>query len=522
MQSAECRVKEEQPTPARHFFFRSALCTLHSALLLLAGWLFLAGLGERELYSSHEARAAQDVAGLLASGDGVPRLFDGRADTQKPPLYYWLAALFAWAGCPPEWAVRLPAALAGLGVVALVLFAGARLGRPWAGVFAAAVLVGSIHFPWLARIGRIDMPLAFTTTAAGLAFLLALRGERGWLIAAWLACAAGVLLKGPIGLALPASIVAALLLAEGRWPAVWEGRAWLGVLGEVGFWWGVPLVLALTVPVFAWLHLRTGGAFTEEFFWLHNVARGLGGSRLRAHVWWLYGPYLMLYLLPFSPLLLAALWRPMWRDGLARAGLAWMCGAVLLLSAAKFKRADYLLPVYPGAALFVGCLLERWMRSRPRLVLWGAGLALAGAVAAWGVYLHVRLPAERGYRDYRPLAGVIHREGGEVVFFRAEAHALMYRVGRPSPLLVEWRELREAVGIGPTLVVLPPQALADAVREMPGIRLERVSGTAELAGGRHERPLLLVRAIRDTNHHAAGPRAAEDPRRPPGRAAPGP
>jgi hypothetical protein len=238
----------------------------------------------------------------------------------------------------------------------------------------------------------------------------------------------------------------------------------------------------------------------------------LGGSRLRAHPWWLYGPYLTLYLLPFSPLLLAAFWPPAWRgDALARAGLAWLCGAVLLLSAAKFKRADYLLPAYPGAALFIGCVLERWMRSRPRLILGGMAAALACAMAAWGVQLHALLPAELAYRDYRPLASVIRREGGPVVFFRAEAHALMYRVGRPSPLLVEWRGLREAVGTGPLLVVLPPGELADAARELPGVRLDRISGTAELAGGRHERPLLLVRAIRDTVHHAAAPRAAADP-----------
>jgi 4-amino-4-deoxy-L-arabinose transferase-like glycosyltransferase len=154
------------------------------AVLLAAGWLFLAGLGGRELYSSHEARAAMNATSLL-EGEALPRLFDGTLDLQKPPLYYALVAWIGWAiGGVDGWAVRLPAALAGLGIVALLLAAGWRLGRPRAGLFAALVLLATVHFPWLARIGRIDMPLALCVTVAGLSFLLALRGERGWL---WLA-----------------------------------------------------------------------------------------------------------------------------------------------------------------------------------------------------------------------------------------------------------------------------------------------------------------------------------------------
>jgi 4-amino-4-deoxy-L-arabinose transferase-like glycosyltransferase len=492
--------------------------------LAAACLILLPGLEVRDLHSSHEARAAQNVTSLLASEDGIPRLFDGRFEAQKPPLYYWLAALAVRLGFSIEYAVRLPAALAGVGVIALLLGAGLWTGRPWAGVFAAVVLLASIHFSWLGRIGRIDMPLALTTTAAALGFHLALTLGKSWLLPlAWLACALGVLLKGPVGLALPAAIVAAILLAEGRWPAIWEGGAWWALLRESGAFWGLPLVLAACVPVFAWLHVRTQGAFTEEFFWLHNVARGLGGSRLRAHPWWLYLPYFFLYLLPFSPLLLAAL-RPGWWSGdpWARAGLAWACGAVALLSAAKFKRADYLLPAYPGAALFLGALLERMLRGRPRLAAWGACGALGLACAAWWGYQGHYVWGDVGFRDYRPLAKVIRESGGSPVYFRAEAHALMYRVGQPARVALEWRELRESLRDSPSLIVLPPALYELAVSELAGWDLEKLGGTAELAGGRHERPLLLIRASRGLLHHATDTRPGPHPWRPPGGAAAGP
>src|SRR5262249_23974579 len=105
-------------------------------LLLLCGVLFFHRLGERELSSSHEARAAQTAQGLLDGGDwGLPRRFDRRPELQKPPLYYWLVAALArlTGGEVDAWAVRLPAALSALATVLLVYAFGAALGRPLAG-----------------------------------------------------------------------------------------------------------------------------------------------------------------------------------------------------------------------------------------------------------------------------------------------------------------------------------------------------------------------------------------------------
>src|SRR5262245_63612256 len=83
-------------------------------LLVFCGCLFFLGLGDRDLTSSHEARAAQNAQMILDEGHWlVPRLFDRHLELQKPPLYYWLVALFAWlnGGHVDAWAVRLPAAL---------------------------------------------------------------------------------------------------------------------------------------------------------------------------------------------------------------------------------------------------------------------------------------------------------------------------------------------------------------------------------------------------------------------------
>lgn len=156
------------PNPVARVSVRVVL--VHVLFLLALGLiLFFVGLGDRDLWASHEGRAAQDAQSLLDDGFGdLPHLFDGRTELQKPPLYYWLVAWTAQATgrAVDPWAVRFPAAVSGmLGILALYVFC-ARVGRPIAGLVAAATLATAFHYAWLARTGRIDMPLTLTTSLA--------------------------------------------------------------------------------------------------------------------------------------------------------------------------------------------------------------------------------------------------------------------------------------------------------------------------------------------------------------------
>src|SRR6476620_2210937 len=98
--------------PHRSWFLLFALCLS----------LFFQGIGSRELWASHEARAAQNAQRMLDDGNWLlPRLYDGQVELQKPPGFYWLVALAGWIrGGVDATAVRLPAALAGTLTVLLV------------------------------------------------------------------------------------------------------------------------------------------------------------------------------------------------------------------------------------------------------------------------------------------------------------------------------------------------------------------------------------------------------------------
>ena len=106
---------------------------------------------------------------IVDTGDWLlPRQFDGHAELQKPPLYYWLVALIGklQSNDVDAWAERLPSAIAALGTVVLLFGSLWKSGRPIAAIVAALILATAQHFTWIGRTGRIDVPLTFTITAA--------------------------------------------------------------------------------------------------------------------------------------------------------------------------------------------------------------------------------------------------------------------------------------------------------------------------------------------------------------------
>jgi 4-amino-4-deoxy-L-arabinose transferase-like glycosyltransferase len=478
-------------------------------MIALTFFLFFYRLGDRDLWSSHEGRAAQDAETILEDGHwGLPRLFDRKyLDLQKPPLYYWIVAgIAALRGVTVDtWAVRLPSALSAFGCVILVFWFGVRRSRFSAGLAGALMLATAVHFTWLARIGRIDMPLTFAISLALVCFYLG-RMEKSWFwfFTAYLGLAVAVLLKGPIGLVLPGVAFATWLFVEGELPAPWQWRPWLSLGHRFGLWWGFPLILIIAGPWFFWAAWQTDGAL-EKSLWYHNVVRAIGGTEgMRARPAFFYIPRLGVDFLPWSPLVPIGVWyilrHKRWgEDPEARFGLVWLVSMMSVLSCVGFKRADYLLPAYPGAALFLGCVSERWLLAvRHPVRLAGVfATVVTACLVGWCIHVDWTLPRAEAEREDRTFAAAIRQYApapDPVIFFRAEEHSLAFHVGRPLDTILEWENLDFWAGQPrPFYVVMDP----DTIREWPDHlhrgSLEVVTSNVELAGGKHDHPLVLLR-----------------------------
>lgn len=486
-------------------------------LLLLCGSLFFFGLGDRDLHSAHEARAAQNAQMVLSDGAwGLPRLFDQHLELQKPPLYYWFVALCAelFGGTVDVWAVRLPAACSALACVLFLYFLGWKRGNALAGFLAALILATCLHFTWLARVGRIDMPLTCAVTIAvgcfyhGQAAAVENRGGRIWFTLGYLAVAIGVLFKGPVAIVLAIGITSAHVLTEklARATQTSGAGAWLKSLI-----WGLPLTLLVAGPWFVWANAETGGRLWDVFFWHHNFERGLGGAEsLASHSIWFYFPRAFVDLLPWSAALLPAVWlarRIGWAnlEREARLGAVWFAMVFVFLSLMSFKRADYLLPAFPGAALFLGSLAARVIGAEEALSIpirlrrtlsHGIVVVATLTVVGWLAYIVLVVPAQERDWPYQKLGQEIRRHTDmPVIFFRAESHVLAFHVGRPLDTILEWENLDIWASKGfPVYFVMPNDCATSWQEHLRQGRLEEVFRTDDYAWGKSQRPLVVMRS----------------------------
>jgi 4-amino-4-deoxy-L-arabinose transferase-like glycosyltransferase len=489
--------------------FLSVFLPLFS-LCLCGSFLFFYQLGDRDLWASHEARAAQDAQRILDDGDwSLPRLFDDQVELQKPPLYYWLAAAAGWfrGGTVDAVAVRLPAALAGMATVLGVFGFLAARGRVLGSLFASVILATAQHFTWIARTGRIDVPLTFTVTASILCLWTARQADLtrvfAWNLAGYLAMAAGVMLKGPIGVVLPVAVLTVdwllhrlRFIPSSRRPVI-----------PSSLLWGLPLIVAVAGPWFVVAHLRTDGEFTRVFFWYHHFQRATGGATtLATHPWWFYVPRLAFDFLPWSPALLVAAWvtvrRPAQSDPLGRLGLIWLLTILLLLSASRFKRADYLLPAYPGAAIWLGCIGERQFQGwrSPNRVRWlslGVAGAMAAVLANWAIYLNTVVPRQDGEHGQRSFAAAIREVAprpAQILMFRVEDHLLTYHLGRPLNTFLEWENLDIWAGRSePHFVLMPADCATEWRQYITSGALNEILRFTDRTDRRRPHDLVLMR-----------------------------
>jgi 4-amino-4-deoxy-L-arabinose transferase-like glycosyltransferase len=480
------------------------------AVAVFAGALFFDRLGDRDLWSSHEARAAQDAQRFLDEGGwGLLRLFDDQLEYQKPPLYYWLVALVAKCrgGVVDAWAVRMPAALGGLAtVLAVYAFLAAR-GRRLAAGLSAGILASATHFTWASRTGRIDVPLTFAATCAILAFFhasdprLGGRAVRFWQLSGYMAIAAGVMLKGPLALILP---LAVLIVVKSCERLVGNPGGACPLLRSLA--WGLPIVALIAGPWFVAAHVQSGGEFTRDFFWYHHVQRAAGGAEaLAAHPWWFYGPRLLVDWLPCSVAFPFAAWlsrRCLWSESEGRLGLAWSVAVLALLSLSRFKRADYLLPSYPGVALWLGCAGERaykwWFSPRERIrCSLAAGAAAILFIAGWATVHRTvvpRLDAEREKRTFAAAIRAVAPRPTLVLCFRVEDHLLAFHLGRPINTFMEWENLDVWVSRpGPHFVVMPAECAARWRRHVTSGTLEELLRYEDRTDRSRPRGLVVMR-----------------------------
>ena len=304
--------EENRPQSWRRRALRAAFDRPLRLLSLFAAILVLTGLGRLDLWAPDEPRYGAIAEEIRAGEHGIAGAIllrsNGVPYTQKPPLYFWLAAL---AGTPggrvDELAARLPSALSGIGCILLTFWIAKRLLRDSTlGLIAAALLVTSFRFLWTARRAQLDVLLTLCELAAIALFVA--HGFRsrdastpqpgpapGQIACLHLMLGLGALTKGPVAW-LPLVVALVYFAWEGRiglFRAFVPAWAWLLSLGPLAVW--ALAAFALAPPGFA--EAAIGENLIERFF--------SGTSHVRPFYYFLYQT--PADFLPWSPLLVVGL-----------------------------------------------------------------------------------------------------------------------------------------------------------------------------------------------------------------------
>ncbi len=340
---------------------------------------------------------AEMARNMLRTGDWVSNRMDGVLYLEKSPGKYWLIAISYLIFGAHDWAARFPVAAS----VILLCWVVFRIGR-WAfsekaGFYAGLALATCTGLFLFTRILIPDVILTLTITVALWAFLRALEeGEkhhRRWAWGCAGSLAAGVLLKGLIGVLFPAGAAFLYLLFTRQ---LFVRRTWQ----RLHLFSGSLIFLLIAAPwhVLATLHnppyfdftMESGPGHYRGFFWFYfineHVLRFLNMRYPRDYntvprlYFWLFQ---LLWMFPWSvyfPSVVKLGYRPVDRAGRTRVmALCWI-GFVMTFFTFSTTQEYYSMPIYPAMALLLGCAMaggSGWLNKGTKIA---AALASAAAV----------------------------------------------------------------------------------------------------------------------------------------------
>ncbi|PYU80400.1 MAG: hypothetical protein DMG50_20180 [Acidobacteria bacterium] len=376
------------------------------AILILATLYvcYFSHLGAIGFVGPDEPRYAWIARDMAETGDWVtPRLY-GKPWFEKPPLFYWGAAISFKLFGVSEAAARLPSAVSAfLATLALAWLAlrlyGAETAR-WL-LLLLPTTVGMIGF---SHAAATDMPFSGMLTIAMVcaAVVLGLTCNENSPVIPQTPCFAlvlfgfflglAVLAKGPVGIILSGGAVFFLALVTKRW--------------RDAFRLFHPAALAsfcLTALPWYILCARRNPDFFRIFIIEHNFKRYLTPEFQHIQPFWYYGPIILIAILPWSVILLRVGYdavlsfrQRQWKESNSLFLALWTIFPLVFFSFSQSKLPGYALPVLPPlSALAARSLVLAFQRSLGA-ARWVAVAVAMLLMAPVGVFSYLALIAHGG------------------------------------------------------------------------------------------------------------------------------
>lgn len=341
---------------------------------IIALLITLPGLGVGTLWDNSETAYGEVAREILLFHDWTVMHLNGQPWFIQPPLYFWIAAIFAKLFGVTAFALRLPSALATVVMGAMTGYAVARQAGTRIGIYASVVLSSSLMQAVIGRLAIMDALLDVAVALTVFWWFRALEAGRDrYFIYGWIAAGFGFLAKGPV-----APVVALLVIVP---YALWNRRheptrfpstkAWIG---------GIAAMIAIIAPWLIAIGVHAGGSALVQLIGHYTIGRYTGVIENQSGPVWYYLPVVILGFFPwiaFLPSAIAYGIRSLRSTGtpaniarLWRLAFAWIVLPLIFFSFAKTKLPNYIALEFPALALVVALYFDAALRkARSRSII---------------------------------------------------------------------------------------------------------------------------------------------------------
>jgi 4-amino-4-deoxy-L-arabinose transferase-like glycosyltransferase len=443
------------------------------AVLILATLYicYFSHLGAIGFVGPDEPRYAWIARDMAETRDWVtPRLY-GKPWFEKPPLFYWGAAICFKVFGVSETAARLPSAISALLATLALGWLAARLYGEETARWLLLLLPTSVGMIGFSHAAATDMPFSGMLTIAMVcaAVILGLtRNENSPILprTSWLALilfgfflGLAVLAKGPAAIILSGGAVFFWALFTKRW------RDALRLFHPAA-------IAAFCLTALPWYILcaRRNPDFIRVFIIEHNFKRFLTPEFQHIQPFWFYIPVVLVAFLPWTILLLCSLatsaiahWRA--RKASARGWffICWAGFCLAFFTISRSKLPGYILPAIPAMGTLLAHDLNRRLRESLTRARW-ASVEVALAFFALGVAAELK--------------------GGKIPFV-TDIH--------PAPTVVQFYSLMFLAGIAVSILAVlrrTQTALVVATIALPAFMIFAAGDLWELDAGVSARPAV--------------------------------
>ena len=358
------------------------------AIIVFGLLIFFFNLGGRDLWDPDETRYAVAAREMRETGQWILPHLNGAIYAEKPPLFFWLVNLSVFfLGEDSELANRLPSALVGWITIVLTFFLGEKLFNSRVGFLSASVLATCLFFPQISRWMVLDSLFTLFFLLTLCCFYLGYEKEEGrrkYYLLAGLFMGLGVLTKGPVAyLTLPVFLIFAFLQRGGK--KFWNYDLLLGFLLSL------MVVLGWLIPAC----IIGGEEYTNRILLVQTLGRVSGnGSHFHARPFFFYFVRFPIEFVPWIVFLPTAFVFAFRRGEAKRRKellflSVWFIFAFVFFTFVKGKKDNYILPLYPAAAILTGWFWDRLILSqgREKGVIVGLLLLICLILAAFALFL---------------------------------------------------------------------------------------------------------------------------------------